>query len=42
MITFIVGVVIGFVAGAVVTKLVLRNNPKIDASVNDAINKVSK
>jgi uncharacterized membrane-anchored protein YhcB (DUF1043 family) len=38
--TFIIGLVIGFVAGAVVTKLVLRNNPKIDAAINADINKV--
>jgi len=34
MITLIVGVVVGFIAGAVTTKLVLRNNPKIDADIN--------
>lgn len=38
--TFIIGLVVGFVAGAVVTKLVLRNNPKIDAAINADINKV--
>jgi len=40
--TFIIGLVVGFVAGAVVTKLVLRNNPKIDAAINADINKVAK
>ena len=42
MITFIVGLVIGLVAGAVTMKLVLRNNPKIDTAINADINKVSK
>ena len=40
MITFLVGLVIGFVGGAVTVKLVLRNNPKIDAAINADINKV--
>jgi len=34
MITLIVGFVVGLIAGAVTMKLVLRNNPKIDADIN--------